>query len=317
MDWSTLLVQATVNGMVVGLLYLLMAVGFTLVFGVMRIVNFAHGEFYMLGAFAAYFITAKAGLPFLATLAVTFIGAVVLGILLEVLVLKPFRQDELNGMITTIGLAMIVQNLALMVFGPDPLSMPAIVRGVTRMGGVVIPTSRLYVVGFALAVLGFAFSTRPTFYALALAVAILSTWGLYRLFRQPLGQAIDSVAVNPALAEATGLSVHRIQICCFVAGCAIAAVAGILQSRYIGYISPESFNTSISVGLIIMLVIGGRNSSWGPLVGAIVLTPLPELFRGAVQTQHIFYGAALILILRFMPGGLADLPRRLFTRDQR
>lgn len=140
--------------------------------------------------------------------------------------------------------------------------------------------------------LGFAFSTRPTFYALALAVAILSTWGLYRLFRQPLGQAIDSVAVNPALAEATGLSVHRIQICCFVAGCAIAAVAGILQSRYIGYISPESFNTSISVGLIIMLVIGGRNSSWGPLVGAIVLTPLPELFRGAVQTQHIFYGAA-------------------------
>src|SRR3546814_8853640 len=57
-----------------------------------------------------------------------------------------------------------------------------------------------------------------------------------------------------------------------------------------------------------MLVIGGRSSTWGPLVGAIVLTPLPELFRGAVQTQHIFYGAALIIILRFLPGGLAAIP---------
>jgi branched-chain amino acid transport system permease protein len=60
-----------------------------------------------------------------------------------------------------------------------------------------------------------------------------------------------------------------------------------------------------------MLVIGGRKSVWGPLVGALVLTPLPELFRGAVQTQHIFYGAALILILRFMPGGLISLSERL------
>src|SRR5690606_3923599 len=133
-DWSILLAQATVNGMVVGLLYLLMAVGFTLVFGVMRIVNFAHGEFYMLGAFAAYFLTAQADLPFLLSLAVTFTGAAVLGVFLEWFILKPFRHDELNGMIATIGMAMILQNLALMFFGPDPHSMPTIVRGVTRLG---------------------------------------------------------------------------------------------------------------------------------------------------------------------------------------
>lgn len=169
----------------------------------------------------------------------------------------------------------------------------------------------------AIELLGLSFSTRSSFYGLAVVAALLSTWGIYRLFKRPLGYAIDSVAVNPSLAEATGLSVHRLQIFCFVAGCAMAAIAGILQSRYIGYISPESFNTSISVGLIIMLVIGGRTSSWGALVGAIVLTPLPELFRGAVQTQHIFYGAALILILRFMPGGLADLPRQLLARIKR
>ena len=107
MDWTLLLGQATVNGLIVGLLYLLMAVGFTLVFGVMRMVNFAHGEFYMLGAFAAYYCTVHWGLPFLAAVAVSTVAACVFGALIEWLVLKPFRKDELNGMIVTIGSRMI------------------------------------------------------------------------------------------------------------------------------------------------------------------------------------------------------------------
>lgn len=160
-------------------------------------------------------------------------------------------------------------------------------------------------------IFGFVFDTRARFYALALVVAIVSIWMMKKLFSSPLGQSIDAVADNPALAESTGLSVHRIQLVAFVMGCAMAALGGVLQARYIGFISPESFNPGLSVAFIIMLVIGGRKSVWGPLVGALVLTPLPELFRGAVQTQHIFYGAALILILRFMPGGLISLTERL------
>jgi branched-chain amino acid transport system permease protein len=104
--------------------------------------------------------------------------------------------------------------------------------------------------------------------------------------------------------------VHKIQLLAFVVGSSLAALGGILQARYIGFVSPESFNTSVSVAYITMLVIGGQRSVWGPLVGALVLTPLPEFFRGAVQTQHIFYGAALIVILRFLPGGLASLAKR-------
>lgn len=155
---------------------------------------------------------------------------------------------------------------------------------------------------------GFAFDTRSSVYLLTLVVALGTTWFMHGLFKRPIGHAIDSVADNSALAESTGLSVHRLQVFSFVIGCGLASLGGVLQAHYIGYISPESYNTAISVGLIVMLVIGGRTSTWGPLVGAIVLTPLPELFRGAVQTQHIFYGAALILILRFLPGGLSALP---------
>lgn len=158
------------------------------------------------------------------------------------------------------------------------------------------------------ALAGMAFDTRASFYGLALCVALASVALLSVVARQPFGHAIDAVAENPALAESTGLGVHRIQLCAFVAGCALAAAGGALQARYVGYVSPESFNASISIGFIIMLVIGGRRSVWGGLIGAMVLTPLPELFRGAVQTQHIFYGAALILILRFLPAGLAGLP---------
>ncbi|MEI2416373.1 branched-chain amino acid ABC transporter permease [Orrella sp. JC864] len=156
--------------------------------------------------------------------------------------------------------------------------------------------------------LGLAFDTRLKFYALALAAAALSVLFLALLARKPLGHALDAVHDNPSLAESTGLSVHRLQVLAFVAGSALAGLGGVLQARYVGYVSPESFNPAISVGFVIMLVIGGRRSVWGPLVGALVLTPLPELFRGAVQTQHILYGAALILILRFMPQGLAGLP---------
>jgi len=162
-----------------------------------------------------------------------------------------------------------------------------------------------------LQVAGLVFDTRERFYALALGAAIASVLLMVWLFRRPLGQALNAVAANPTLAESTGLSVLRLQIVGYMGGCMLAGIGGALTARYIGFISPESFNTGASVAFITMLVIGGRKSLYGPVLGALVLTPLPELFRGAVQTQHIFYGAALILILRFLPGGIAGLPRLL------
>ncbi len=165
-----------------------------------------------------------------------------------------------------------------------------------------------------LQIAGLAFDTRERFYLLALALAVGSVALMVWLFRRPLGQAMTAVAANPLLAEAAGLSVLRTQVVAYVAGSMLAGLGGVLTARYIGFISPESFNTGVSVALITMLVIGGRKSLYGPVLGALVLTPLPELFRGAVQTQHMFYGAALIVILRFLPGGIASLMS--FTRKK-
>lgn len=156
---------------------------------------------------------------------------------------------------------------------------------------------------------GFAFDNRERFYALALALAMASVAFMVWLFARPLGRAMTAVAANPALAESTGLNVLRLQLAAYIGGSMLAALGGVMTARYVGFISPESFGTGASVAFITMLVIGGRRSLWGPMLGALVLTPLPELFRGAVQTQHIFYGTALILILRFLPGGLAGVLR--------
>lgn len=247
-----------------------------------------HGAFVGLGAYAAVVAVVHAGWPFwAAALAGTaFSAAIALALGWVIL-----RLRGVYFVLVTFAFAELVR-LAM-------LDWAGLTGGANGIGN--IPAAELS---------GFAFDTKLRFYGLALACAALCVAGLHRFARTPAGHRVDAVADNAALAEATGISVHRLQFKAFVAGCALAGFGGVLLAHYVGFVSPESFNTQLSISVIVMLVIGGRQSVWGPLIGAAILTPLPELLRGAVQTQHIVYGAALILILRFLPGGLASLPAR-------
>lgn len=250
--------------------------------------SLGHSAFMAIGAYSAVLAAQHFGLSFISA---TILGIAVTALIALILGWIILRLTGVYFVLVTFAFGELIRLFL--------LDMAFITGGANGISGIE-----------AASIFGIEFATRSSFYLLALVAAGLSTWFLHSLFSKPLGHAIDSVEANPDLAESTGLSVHRLQVLAFVTGCALAALGGILNASYIGYISPESFNTAISIGLIIMVVIGGRSSAWGPLIGAVVLTPLPELFRGAVQTQHIFYGAALILILRFLPGGLASLPTR-------
>jgi branched-chain amino acid transport system permease protein len=282
-DWSILLAQATVNGLIVGLLYLLMAVGFTLVFGVMRMVNFAHGEFYMLGAFGAYFLTTSLGLSFLPALAITFAAAVLFGAALEWSVLKPFRHDELNGMIATIGLAMILQNLALMFFGPDPPSMPSVVQGATRLGKIAIPTSRIYVVGFALAVLCMLY--------------------IFLKHSRP-GRALRAVVEDFEIASIQGIRSRIYYPLGFGIGVGLAAVAGALMAPL--------FSVSPFVGAapllkaFIVVILGGLGSIPGAAVAGLALGLIESysslFFSTSTADMLIFLIVIVMLVVR--PKGL-------------
>lgn len=251
--------------------------------------SFGHGAFVGLGAYGAVVTGMKLGWPFwLAALTGTAIAclcALALGWVI-------LRLKGVYFVLVTFAFAELVRLVM--------LDWPGITGGANGITG--IPAAEF---------LGFAFDTRHRFYGLALACAVAALAFGLRLSRVPTGHGFDAVEQNAALAEASGLNVHRIQVRAFVIGCGIAGFAGALLAHYVGFVSPESFNLSLSISAIVMLVIGGRHSVWGPLIGALILTPLPELFRAAVNTQHIFYGAALILILRFLPDGLASLPARL------
>lgn len=247
--------------------------------------SFCHAAFVGLGAFGSALATTRYGLPFpvaaaigtaLAALVALLLGAVILRLRGVYFVLVTYAFGELF-------------RLALLEAAP-------LTGGANGIAG--IPPASLF---------GYDFVARPAFYVLAALLACGALLFQVVLFKTPRGHAMTAVGDNASLAEASGLSVRKLQMFAFVTGSAMAGVAGAFLAHYVGYISPESFSTHVSVGIIVMLVVGGRNLVLGPLIGALIMTPLPELFRGAVQTQNIFYGVTLILILRFLPQGLASL----------
>ena len=283
MSVSTLLAQALVNGVIIGLLYLLMAVGFTLVFGVMRIVNFAHGEFYMLGAFSAYLLVSHYQMPFIAAVGLAFVIALVLGWVIEELVLKPFRHDELNGMIATIGLAMILQAGALMLYGPDPQFMPAVAEGIVSIGGVVLPMSRLYVVVFSVAVL----------------VALYVFLGHSRN-----GRALRAVVQDMEIATAQGFRARLIYPLGFGIGVGLAAIAGALMAPLFS-VSPFIGATPLLKAFVVV-ILGGLGSIPGAALASLLLgvteSVASTFMNNSIAEILILVLVMLVLVLR--PSGL-------------
>ncbi|MFF7056472.1 branched-chain amino acid ABC transporter permease [Achromobacter spanius] len=283
MSVSTLLAQALVNGVIIGLLYLLMAVGFTLVFGVMRIVNFAHGEFYMLGAFSAYLLVSHYQMPFIAAVGLAFVIALVLGWVIEELVLKPFRHDELNGMIATIGLAMILQAGALMLYGPDPQFMPSVADGILTIGGVVLPMSRLYVVVFSVAVL----------------VALYVFLGHSRN-----GRALRAVVQDMEIATAQGIRARLIYPLGFGIGVGLAAIAGALMAPLFS-VSPFIGATPLLKAFVVV-ILGGLGSIPGAALASLLLgvteSVASTFMNNSIAEILILVLVMLVLVLR--PSGL-------------
>lgn len=248
-------------------------------------VSLCHGAFAGIGAYVSVLVVMGLGQPFLLGVLAAMVAAGVFAYLLGTIMLR------LTGVYFVLLTFAFGEFVRLVLLEGDTITGGA--NGITG-----VPPAAL---------LGHVLDNKAAFYLLALACAAGVTWLLHTLYRSPVGQAIDAVGENPQLAEATGISVRGTQRYAFTLGSALAGVGGALTAHYLRYVSPESFNMHLSLALIIMMVVGGRRYLFGPLIGALIMTPLPELFRGAVETQNIFYGVALILMLRFLPQGLASL----------
>jgi branched-chain amino acid transport system permease protein len=168
----------------------------------------------------------------------------------------------------------------------------------------------------AISVLGYRLTSRYQFYYFAL-VAFLAVLVLLRaLMRSQYGRAFRAIAENIQLAESSGIDTSRFQVIAFALGSGIAGSAGAATAHYIRYISPDTFTFQDSVAYITMLVVGGRQTLAGAVLGAAFLTPLPEMLRGLAGVQHIIYGAILLAVLLFLPGGLSSIGS-LLSRHRR
>ena len=280
---ETLLPQVIINGVTLGTNYVLMALGFTLIFGVLRIVNFAHGEFYMLGAFFVLTAIIKFEVNYLLAAIIAVIAIGLLGYLTEEVIFRRFRDKELEGMIIALGLSILLQNLGLVAWGPYDLSIPPVFTGVLKIGTLFYPLERLMVV----------------------LLSFLLMAGFYLFLKKTrLGLAIQAIAQDTEIARVQGMRINRLYPLAFAVGTGLAAAAGAVigplfqLNPWMG-IMPQ-------VKAFIVVILGGIGSIPGAFLGGLILG-VAESFVSTYASKALadLLGFILVIgILLFRPSGL-------------
>jgi branched-chain amino acid transport system permease protein len=245
----TVLIQAVVTGVLTGGIYSLIALGLTLIYGVLHIINFANGAMVGLALFLTYAVVTGFGVyPYLALL-ITVPVMVVIGALVQAFLLNRVMEASLyTQLLITIGLALAIENVLLLVFGPNPLSVRLPGNAGVPVMGATVELSRIYAFAGAL-------------------VLVAALWLL--LQKTPIGTAIRAVAANPEGARLVGINIKRIYILTFAIGAAAAGAAGTLVAPF-STIQPttgEMFNLTAFV----VVVLGGMGNIPGALVGGLVV----------------------------------------------
>lgn len=275
--------QLSINGLTLGLSYVLMALGLTIIFSIMGIVNFAHGEFYMLGAFAIFVtVTTLYGNFFLGLLcAIVALG--VIGILAERIVFRKFSGQHLNGLVASLGLSILLQNAALLIWGGDDQAVASPFRGkIVEIWGIITSVERLMVAGASI-------------------IALLLVY--YFITYTKLGQAMRAMSQDKEAAALQGIPINRISSMSFALGCILAGMAGALLAP-IYYVSPF-IGAGPVLKAFVVIVLGGLGSIFGAVVGGLILGMIDSVsvyFWGTLGDLVGF--VILISFIMFRPTGL-------------
>lgn len=282
----TLLLQGGLNGVMLGLNYGLIALGLSLIFGIMGIVNFAHGEMYMLGGYVAYFLVGRFGFNFFATIIAGVVIVGLLGILFEKILFRPLTtrpKEALTSLIAAVGLAWVLQMLAVICFGELDRNVPSAFKGIINMGGVVITKERLATI--------------------MIAIVLVLMLNLF-LLRTRIGKAIRAVAQDKEAAALQGIQVSHISALSFGIGCALAGAAGVLMAPIFG-VSPF-LGGEVILKAFLVVILGGMGSIPGAMLGGLVLgfiESFGSLFF-TVPTVSAITFILIIIILIVRPQGL-------------
>ncbi|WP_433532533.1 branched-chain amino acid ABC transporter permease [Micromonospora sp. CA-263727] len=281
--------QHTFNGLVSGAFYALLALGLAVIFGMLRVVNFAHGAFYMLGAFGAYVLLSEAGVPFWGALVIVPAALGLLGMALErAFIHRLTRLDPLYNFLLTFGLTLILQDLVKSRYGvqSSPYATPAGLRGSIDFGLFTFPAYRVFVLGFAI-------------------VACLGVWWL--LSHTRIGMVVRAATERPELTRAFGINVGRWVTPVFGFGIALAGAAGVLAAPM------RAVNPLMGADLIIVVfavvVIGGLGSIFGSVaagfgIGLVQSWGEAYLSESAPILAQTLVFIVMAVVLLWRPAGL-------------
>jgi branched-chain amino acid transport system permease protein len=272
-------------GLINGAFYALLSLGLSVIFGLLNIINFAHGALYMMGAFVAYFALHWAGVGYWPSLLIAPIVVGLVGIVLERTMLKRlYHLDHLYGLLLTFGVALVIQGVFRNEFGSSglPYGIPPQLQGGYNLGFMFLPMYRAWVIVFSLFV-------------------CLATW--YVIERTRLGSYLRAATENPALVQAFGINVPRMITLTYGFGVALAALAGVLAAP-IYQVNPL-MGADLIIVVFAVVVIGGMGSIMGSIVTGFalgVVEGFTKVFYPEASNTVIFVIMALVLLVR--PAGL-------------
>src|SRR2546428_70134 len=279
------LTQHLVNGLVIGGGYALMGIGLTLIFGIMRVVNFAHGEFYMLGAFLLFTLFSRLGIDFFAASLVAIVAVGLAGAVVERVILRPLRREPIEiPMLAMVALSVILQNAAILVWDPSPKTIRHPFSPVPMVFG------PIHVVAIRI-------------FAGLTAIALIIGAHLF-IQKSRLGKAMRATFQDAEMAQLTGVDVERVYVATFSFGAAMAGAAGVLLGS-VFWVYP-AMGDQAAMKSFAVVIMGGLDDFLGAIVGGLLLGVAESLGAGYISSGYkdAIGFVLIILLLLWRPQGL-------------
>lgn len=280
----TEILQQALNGLAIGAVYTLIALGLTVVFGILGIAHFAHGSVAMFGGYLTFVFTERLGLPFFAAMGLAMLAGAVLGLLIERLAYRPVQDaPHINAFIIALGLTMMIEGLNLLVFGADQVVIQTPYRGVFNVAGIAIAQLRVLVILTACVLIGI--------------IAML-------ISRTKTGKSIRAVAQNRQAAVLMGVNVSMVSLVVFAISSALGVSAGALIGALLA-IAP-GVGEGLAVKGFAVLILGGLGSIPGAIVGGLILGVSEAMAAGFISSAYkdVIAFLVMIVVLLFRPEGL-------------
>lgn len=277
------MLEILIHGAVSSAIYAMLAVGFTLIFGVARILNLAHGSFYALGAYGAYFFTSHLKLPLFPAALLAMAVVALFGIVVEKVLVRPMRRSQLAVLMITLAVALVVEQALFLTFGSEYRNVPAFVDAKFTIGGVDVGGQRLL--------------------ALGASVALIALLWIF-IQRTRLGSAILAVSQDPEAANYMGIPSDRIFSIVMGLSAALAAAAGVLAGPFLS-VQPTMWLLPI-VKAFAIVIVGGLGSIPGSILAALMLGYAETIVGYLISTSwtEIVSVLATLLMLIFRPAGI-------------